>query len=175
MKYPLKIGDERMEVEIRTSYDPQRYLVTLNGKTMELFAQTLSENRVQINFEDTAYTVYLADDPAGKHIFINGFFFRVSKLEDRSRVLSRCGHEEESSGEVTPPMPSVVVRILVQEGDWVEKGQGLMVVTAMKMETTLKAPVAGKVLKIRTALQAKVMPGDKLIEIEPEGKESTTN
>ncbi|MBW2139305.1 MAG: DUF2118 domain-containing protein [Deltaproteobacteria bacterium] len=65
-------------------------------------------------------------------------------------------------------MPSVVVRVLVNEGDRVEKGQGLLVVTAMKMETTLKAPYAGIVKKINTQPEAKVMPGDILVEIEPE-------
>jgi len=72
---------------------------------------------------------------------------------------------------VTPPMPAVVVRILVNEGDWVSKGQGLIVVSAMKMETTLKAPMDGQVLKINTALQAKVMPGDRLVDIQEVSKE----
>jgi pyruvate carboxylase len=68
-------------------------------------------------------------------------------------------------------MPSVVVRILVEEGDWVVQSQGLIVVSAMKMETTLKAPIEGKVLKIHTALQAKVMPGDRLVEIKEGAKD----
>jgi biotin carboxyl carrier protein len=36
----------------------------------------------------------------------------------------------------------------------------------MKMETTLKAPFDGVVKQIKTTLQAKVMPGDQLVEIE---------
>ncbi len=65
-------------------------------------------------------------------------------------------------------MPSVVVRVLVKEGDRVVKGQGLVVVTAMKMETTLKAPHSGVVRKVNTYPEAKVMPGDILVEIEKE-------
>ncbi|MCU0578664.1 MAG: hypothetical protein MUF69_03870, partial [Desulfobacterota bacterium] len=78
---------------------------------------------------------------------------------------------DEEPGEVTPPMPAVVVRLLVREGEMVVKGQGLVVVSAMKMETTLKAPMDGVVRKINTALQAKVMPGDRLVEID-EGTQS---
>jgi len=63
-------------------------------------------------------------------------------------------------------MPAVVVRVLVREGEEVAKGQGLVVVTAMKMEATLKAPFDGLVKQINTTLQAKVMPGDRLVEIE---------
>jgi len=71
-------------------------------------------------------------------------------------------------GDITPPMPSVVARILVAEGDRVERGQGLVVVSAMKMETTLVAPYNGWVRKINTRAEAKVAPGDTLVEIEKE-------
>ncbi|HPS94887.1 MAG TPA: biotin/lipoyl-binding protein, partial [Deltaproteobacteria bacterium] len=73
--------------------------------------------------------------------------------------------------EVTPPMPSVVVRIMVGEGDPVEKGQGVVVVSAMKMETTLQAPFKGKVLKVNAAEGDKVMPGQILVDIEREDEE----
>ena len=68
-------------------------------------------------------------------------------------------------------MPSVVVRIMVEEGDLVKKGQGLIVVTAMKMETTLVAPSDGRVIKINTSIDAKVAPGDILVEVEEEENE----
>ena len=72
----------------------------------------------------------------------------------------------ETSKDVTPPMPSVVVRILVKQGDRVKRGQGLIVVSAMKMETTLEAPLNGRVIKINTSVNDKVAPGDILVEIE---------
>jgi biotin carboxyl carrier protein len=67
-------------------------------------------------------------------------------------------------------MPSVVVRILVAEGDQVEKGQGVVVVMAMKMETTLRAPFSGKMLKINVSVGDKVMPGQILVDIEREAE-----
>jgi biotin carboxyl carrier protein len=63
-------------------------------------------------------------------------------------------------------MPAVVVRILVAEGDLVKAGQGLVVVSAMKMEAVLAAPHGGLVKRINTTLEAKVAPGDILVEIE---------
>ena len=65
-------------------------------------------------------------------------------------------------------MPSVVVRILVEEGEQVKRGQGLVVVSAMKMETILRAPSDGIVRKINTVLDQKVSPGDILVEIQEE-------
>jgi biotin carboxyl carrier protein len=50
----------------------------------------------------------------------------------------------------------------------VKRGQGLVVVSAMKMQTTLRAPSNGRVKKINTSIDAKVAPGDILVEIEEE-------
>jgi biotin carboxyl carrier protein len=69
---------------------------------------------------------------------------------------------------VASPMPAVVIGILVKPGDRVEKGQGLVIVSAMKMETTLFAPFAGMVSGINAKLGDKVMPTHILVDIEKE-------
>jgi biotin carboxyl carrier protein len=51
-------------------------------------------------------------------------------------------------------MPGKIVAVLVGEGDAVEKGQGLVIVEAMKMENEVRSPIAGDVKEI------KVKPGD---------------
>jgi len=63
-------------------------------------------------------------------------------------------------------MPAVVISIPVSEGDVVEKGQAVVIVSAMKMETTLTAPFNGTVKKINTTEGDKVMPGDILVDID---------
>ena len=63
-------------------------------------------------------------------------------------------------------MPAVVQDVLVAVGDEVEKGQKLVVVSAMKMESTLVAPYAGTVAAVNTEVGAKANPGDVLVEIE---------
>ena len=72
-------------------------------------------------------------------------------------------------------MPAVVVRILIQKGEQVEKGQGLVVVSAMKMETTLCAPFAGEVTAIHTSVGEKVAPGEILVEIKASEQEPMKN
>jgi biotin carboxyl carrier protein len=51
-------------------------------------------------------------------------------------------------------MPGKIIAVLVAEGDAVEKGQGLVIVEAMKMENEVRSPVTGAVREI------KVKPGD---------------
>jgi biotin carboxyl carrier protein len=54
----------------------------------------------------------------------------------------------------------------VSAGDAVVKGQAVVIVSAMKMETTLVAPFDGTVSKVNVAEGDKVMPGDVLVDIE---------
>ena len=63
--------------------------------------------------------------------------------------------------------PASVVRVLVEVGREVVKGQGLVVVSAMKMEMTLVAPYSGTVKAVNTLVGAQVSPGEILVEIEP--------
>jgi acetyl/propionyl-CoA carboxylase alpha subunit len=165
----LKIGDEVKSLEWLPGEAPDQGRVRIGETEYAVRFQTVDEHWVQLEVNGRAVQAFVAGGANRKDVFIQGGVYRVEELDQARKRKSRAGLEE-TPGEVTPPMPAVVVRILVQEGDAVVKGQGLVVVSAMKMETTLKAPFNGLVKKINTALQAKVMPGDRLLEIE-EGKQ----
>ncbi|MCJ7577768.1 MAG: biotin/lipoyl-binding protein, partial [candidate division Zixibacteria bacterium] len=66
------------------------------------------------------------------------------------------------------PMPGKIVKILVREGDKVRKGQGLVIVEAMKMENEIRSPGAGIVKKINFKEGNLVDTADLIIELEPE-------
>ncbi|NUQ12414.1 MAG: acetyl-CoA carboxylase biotin carboxyl carrier protein subunit, partial [Gemmatimonadaceae bacterium] len=70
------------------------------------------------------------------------------------------------------PMPGLVVRIAVQEGDRVQAGTPLVVMEAMKMENELKAPVDGVVGPVRVRPGEAVEKGAVLVELvaTPAGK-----
>ena len=69
-------------------------------------------------------------------------------------------------------MPSTVVAVLVVEGDKVAPGDRVVVVSAMKMETTLTAPYGGTVTAVHVVVGDKVMPGKILVEIEKDEEAS---
>ena len=50
--------------------------------------------------------------------------------------------------QIVAPMPGKIVRILVQTGEAVEAGQGLVVMEAMKMQNEIRSPKSGKVERI---------------------------
>ena len=63
-------------------------------------------------------------------------------------------------------MPGKVVAVLVNEGDTVDKGQGLVIVEAMKMENEVRAPGEGEVKEIRVKVGESVESGQVLVIVE---------
>jgi acetyl/propionyl-CoA carboxylase alpha subunit len=76
-------------------------------------------------------------------------------------------HGGAGSGAVTAPMPGKVIAVLVGVGDEVAAGAPVVVLEAMKMETTLAAEVAGRVTAVAAVPGATVDAGALLVEIAP--------
>ena len=70
------------------------------------------------------------------------------------------------SGNVTVPMQGTIVKILVEVGQTVEVGQGVVVLEAMKMENQINAEKAGTIKEIKVAAGATVGGGDVVAVIE---------
>ena len=62
-------------------------------------------------------------------------------------------------------MPGQVVKVLVAEGEAVTRGQTLVVLEAMKMETEIQAPVAGTVESIYVKKGEAITPNEVLMTI----------
>jgi acetyl/propionyl-CoA carboxylase alpha subunit len=75
--------------------------------------------------------------------------------------------------EMTAPMPGKVLKILVGEGQTVAAGEPLIVLEAMKMETTLFAEGAAVIRKIRVEANQMVDHGAVLLELSPVQDSST--
>lgn len=67
---------------------------------------------------------------------------------------------------VPAPMPGKVVRVLVAEGDEVSRGQGLIVIEAMKMQNELKSPKQGRVVSVSASEGAAVAASEVLVVVE---------
>lgn len=69
-------------------------------------------------------------------------------------------------GQIGAPMPGKVIDIKVKEGETIEKGQPLCVLSAMKMETLVNSPISGTVKKIYIKADMHLEGEDLLLEIE---------
>jgi methylmalonyl-CoA carboxyltransferase small subunit len=63
------------------------------------------------------------------------------------------------------PINGIVVRIVAQEGQEIQAGDVLLVLEAMKMETNITAPAAGKIAKVRVAQGDGVQSGQIVVEL----------
>ena len=70
-------------------------------------------------------------------------------------------------GSVGSPMPGTVIDIKVKDGEKVEKGAPLLVISAMKMEMVVNAPCSGIVQKVSVEKNMKIEGEDLLLDIEP--------
>ena len=89
---------------------------------------------------------------------------RKAALTDVARVAA-----DGSPGQIGAPMPGTVTSINVQVGQRVDKGEALLGIEAMKMETTIFADVHGDVTKILVTPGDSVETKNLLLTIEPVG------
>jgi len=92
----------------------------------------------------------------------------VEAVDERTRDIQALTSRREGrpgGGVIRAPMPGLVVRLEVQEGQRVAAGAPLVVVEAMKMENELRAPRAGRVAKIHVKRGATVERGAVLVTL----------
>lgn len=126
------------------------YTVTVNGKA---YGVKLAKDSATVN--GTAYPVAV-----NFGIDENAIAESVAAAPAAAAVAS--------SGPATPveaPMPGLVLRIDVKEGQSVKKNDLLLVMEAMKMENEIYAPADGVVTKISVSQGQQLQSGDELMVI----------
>ncbi len=158
---------------------PVKYEVVVDGRVATLAA---NGERFEYRGEDGTVTggdysivagsvlingrSYAVSALGGGEFSVNGVVFHVEVFDPRS-LRGRRGPAESSGPQaVTTPMPGRVIRVLVEAGQEVAAGEGLIVVEAMKMQNEMKSPRAGRVAGVKTADGATVSAGDVLVVIE---------
>ena len=106
-----------------------------------------------------------AQRTASREIIVNGRTLAVD-VRDPRKLRGRSSASGSGRQTIAAPMPGRVIRILVEAGQEVEAGQGLIVVEAMKMQNEMKSPKSGKVLEVKTSEGSAVSAGDALLVIE---------
>ena len=122
----------------------------LNTSSWHIIDQLKSYNAEVVSFNAAEKTA---------EIKVNNNIYTVSAKDQYDVLLDKLGLSSLNSAkvsEVKAPMPGLVLKIMVAEGDEVKKGDNLFVLEAMKMENIIKSP-ADVVVKT-----VKIKPGDKV-------------
>ena len=156
---------------------------TLNGQTKTLVVETnggkttarWGEHNVELDIQEIGPGVYnvrhghrsiTVTMGAGGWAQAGGRVFEVESIDPRDAAASTGAAGRGGQMKVKAPMPGKVIRVLVQKGDAVTAGQGLLVVEAMKMQNEMKAPRDATVLAVQTQEAATVAAGDVLLILE---------
>jgi biotin carboxyl carrier protein len=99
-------------------------------------------------------------------VSVNGRVLHVDVFDPRELRERRSAADNSGPQAIAAPMPGRVIRVLVEPGQEVAAGEGVIVVEAMKMQNEMKSPRAGRVAAVKTAAGATVSAGDVLLVIE---------
>jgi len=161
--YKLKNNETVIDLAIADKADGQ-FTAIIGDKRVAVGCRRIGDYRLLLAVDGRQTSAWVADTPEGKAVMVAGRTWLLEAADTRG-PRSRSGPKTGPKA-VTAPMPAVVTKILVQPGHTVEKGQALIVVSAMKMDTTLTAPYAGVVKAVNVAEGDKVTPKQVLVDID---------
>ncbi len=141
--YGMRLGEE-LEVEIET------------GKT--LIVKLVSIGQPQA---DGTRVVYFELNGQPREVFIKDESIK-------STVISRLKADPKNEEHISASMPGTVIKVVVEKGEKVQRGDHLMITEAMKMETTVQAPFSGVVKDVYVSSGDAILTGDLLLELTKE-------
>ncbi len=170
MQLQIRLGDREF------NFDRVGNALSLVGEPIGASFERLSPNSGLLILDGQTHVVSFERRPAttkagGEQIRIttSGLVQDAVIRDEVALLLDRFGFDDvdtEAEREVRAPMPGLVLHVLVESGQPVEEGQGLVVLEAMKMENELRSPLSGKVAAIRVAPGDAVGKNDLLIELD---------
>ena len=144
--WTVRIGDTDYEVVL------EEEAITVDGSPVELEMEyTPGDRMVDVELDGNTITIQLKSTRTGYDVTTRGAAHSLRILPTRIAALAEHMIEKippDLSKMLICPMPGLLVKLHVEEGEEVQPGQPLATVEAMKMENILRAEKAGTIAKI---------------------------
>ncbi len=146
--------------------------LVLNNTPADWDASQQPNGLVSVLYNGKSYTAIIESTDRKKKevsLRINGQLYKTTIKEPIDLLLSNMGMDLKAMQKAEPvkaPMPGMVLKILVTPGQQINKGDGLVILEAMKMENILKATAPATVKAIKVNERTAVEKGTVLIELE---------
>ena len=168
MKLIAELSSENHTIEIKR--DGESLTADIGGRLYELEASEPEPNVYLFKHANKIYQIFVSpneksDEPVAVNVGNRNFEI---KIFDPKRLRGSVSSDAAAEGasEIKTAMPGKIVRVLAEIGVEIKKGDGVIVVEAMKMQNEMKSPKDGIVKEIRFAEGATVNAGDVLVIIE---------
>ncbi len=169
MPLEIHVDSEKSDVKL-ISRDGNRMKVAVNDTIYDIDFEKVGKGIYSILYNNQSYNVELVNGKTVRDYYVNtpNQSFEVQIVDAQARYEQARNKAEgvEGVNVISSPMPGKVVRIFVKEGDEVEVGQPVVVISAMKMESEYKAGVAGIIKKINVSENDTIESHQPLVVIE---------
>jgi len=135
----------------------------IDGHLVDVSLRWRDEHEGELVINGSERRFYTAQDGNTLYLHLAGRTW-IFQCEDE---FAGAGDQGSSAGRIHAPMPGVVVELNVAPGDCVEPGQGLMLIESMKLQTEIRASIAGTVSAIGAEVGESFDKGAVLVDIEP--------
>lgn len=139
MHHAFKLGDAEHNLEISRTADGYRLYTADDSASFDL--KTGADGRAWLTLEGVHHEVVIATKGDDVFVHFDGEAYQL-RYEHPLKRLAAAG-QGAAEDRVLAPMPGSIVSVTVKAGDAVSKGQTLLVMESMKMETTISAPRDG--------------------------------
>lgn len=144
----------------------------VNGRAVTFDLHELLQDQFHILLNGASYSAEVVSvDRKAKEalVKVNGTVYTVSLSDQYDALLKSLGMEtsqKANAGLLIAPMPGLVLHLLVKEGDVLQKGEGFLVLEAMKMENLIKAQSDLRITSVEVGQGDKVEKGQILLRYE---------
>lgn len=165
MKFAYTHNTQTHTLDIERAGDD--FEIEINGARARVQVITFAPPRITFLYNGKIVSARVASDGKKRWAHVGGATFVLERADARTqRAHSHVAREGTGSGIVTAPMPGQVRGVLARVGDWVEEGQPLLLLEAMKMEIRVTAPHAGQIVQLDTSVGQTVEREQVLARIE---------
>lgn len=142
MHHAFRLGDAEHNVELSRSQDG--YRLHFDDRLIAIrLAGTGNDGGARLLVDGVAHEVIVATRGDEVFVHLDGEAYQLRYEHPLQRLAEAGGGAAEDR--VRAPMPGSIVSVAVREGEAVGRGQTLLVMESMKMETTIIAPRDGQV------------------------------
>ncbi len=147
MLYHVTVAGRTLQVEL----DADGVRVDGTGVEADLAAIEGTDVRTLL-LDGASHRMVVRKEGSGLwYVLVGGRRYRTEVVDERTRAIREmtgAGAGPAGPSPIRAPMPGLVVKIEVAEGDAIEEGQGVAIVEAMKMENELRASSPGLVTRV---------------------------
>jgi len=168
VKYYVDVENRTIELDFQEEGEQLLVRVGEDVFTLDL-RQVTQPSLYSLLIDNRSYEIFVEENGDDFDVLIGGEMFHLKVQDEWARRLANIQRKtqvETGLLAIKAPMPGAVISIEVAPGQDVAKGQGVVILSAMKMENEIKTPRAGRVKSVEVQPGQTVEQGRTLVVIE---------